>query len=37
MTNANGVGPLALLNQFKQYEYLLNVDRKGLVEELFNK
>lgn len=28
--------PLAILDQFKQYEYLLNVDKKELIENLFD-
>lgn len=28
-------GPTELLNQFKKYEYILNVDKKALIKELF--
>lgn len=28
--------PLQILEQFKQYEYLLNVDKKELIENLFD-
>jgi hypothetical protein len=28
--------PMEILEQFKKYEYLLNVDKKELVESLFN-
>ena len=36
MTEENIVGPLELLNNYKQYEYVLNVDKKSLLKELFN-
>ena len=29
-------GPLELLEKYKQYEYILNVDKKALLKELFN-
>ncbi len=35
MFNENIVGPLELLEKYKQYEYILNVDKKALVKELF--
>lgn len=28
-------GPLELLEKYKQYEYILNVDKKALLKELF--
>ena len=31
----NILGPLELLEKYKQYEYILNVDRKNLIKELF--
>jgi len=31
----NIVGPLQLLEKYKQYEYILNVDKKALIKELF--
>lgn len=36
MTEANTVGPLALLQQYKKYEFLLNVDEKQVKKDLFN-
>jgi hypothetical protein len=36
MFEENIVGPLELLNKYKQYEYILNVDKKQLVKELLN-
>lgn len=35
MFEENIVGPLELLERYKQYEYILNVDRKQLIKELF--
>ncbi len=35
MFTENIVGPSALLDKYKQYEYILNVDRKVLIKELF--
>lgn len=35
MFQENIVGPNELLAKYKQYEYVLNVDRKALVKELF--
>lgn len=35
MFQENIVGPLELLEKYKQYEYILNVDRKLLIKELF--
>jgi hypothetical protein len=35
MFQENIVGPNELLAKYKQYEYVLNVDRKTLVKELF--
>jgi hypothetical protein len=31
----NIVGPQELLEKYKQYEYILNVDKKNLIKELF--
>ena len=28
-------GPLELLQKYKEYEYILNVDKKALIKELF--
>jgi len=30
-------GPIEVLNQYKKYEYLLNIDRKQLINDLLNK
>lgn len=35
MFDDNKVGPLQLLDTYKQFEYILNVDRKQLVKDLF--
>ena len=35
MFKENQVGPQALLDQYKKYEYILNVDKKKLKKELF--
>ena len=35
MFEENIVGPNELLQQYKKYEYILNVDRKQLIKELF--
>ncbi len=35
MFTDNIVGPNELLEKYKQYEYILNVDRKALIKELF--
>lgn len=35
MFNENIVEPLEILNQYKKFEYLLNVDRNALVDSLF--
>jgi len=32
---ANVDGPNKLLDAFKEYEYILNVDKKALIQELF--
>lgn len=37
MFKENQVAPHALLEQYKKYEYILNVDKKRLIKELFNK
>lgn len=37
MCQENMAGPNELLAKFSKYEYLLNVDRKQLVNEIFNK
>jgi hypothetical protein len=31
----NVVGPIKLLETYKNYEYILNVDRKALIKDLF--
>lgn len=31
----NIIGPNQLLNKYKEYEYILNVDKKQLIKELF--
>lgn len=36
MFNDNIVGPLELLEKYKKYEYILNVDSKQLIKDLFN-
>jgi hypothetical protein len=36
MFNENIVGPLDLLEKYKKYEYILNVDSKQLIKDLFN-
>lgn len=36
MFNENIIEPQAILEQYSSYEYLLNVDKKELVENLFN-
>lgn len=35
MYEANKVGPVELLEQYKKYEIVLNVDRNALVKDLF--
>jgi hypothetical protein len=35
MLNDNVSGPLELLESYKQYEYILNVDKKALIDDLF--
>lgn len=35
MFDENIVGPIDLLNKYKEYEYILNVDRKQLIKDLF--
>ena len=37
MIEENIVGPKALLAQYKEYEYILNIDKKAFVKNLFNK
>ena len=37
MFKENQVAPHALLEEYKKYEYILNVDKKKLIKELFNK
>ena len=37
MFKENQVAPHALLDQYKKYEYILNVDKKKLIKDLFNK
>lgn len=36
MIEENIKGPLELLEKYKKYEYILNVDKKALLKELFN-
>lgn len=36
MAESNMVGPMALLQQYKKYEFLLNVDEKAVKKDLFN-
>lgn len=36
MFNENIVGPHELLEKYKKYEYILNVDSKQLIKDLFN-
>lgn len=31
------IGPIELLEKFKKYEYLLNIDKKTLVNDMFNR
>jgi len=33
---ANVDGPNKLLNSFKKYEYILNIDKKALIQDLFH-
>jgi len=35
MINNNVDGPQALLEEYKKYEYILNVDKKELIDDLF--
>lgn len=35
MINENIKGPIELLEKYKKYEYILNVDKKALLKELF--
>lgn len=35
MVDENVFGPIQLFEQFKKYEYILNVDKKALIKELF--
>ena len=37
MFKENQVAPHALLEEYKKYEYILNVDKKRLIKDLFNK
>ena len=37
MFKENQQAPHALLEQYKKYEYILNVDKKKLIKDLFNK
>ena len=36
MFEENIMEPLSILDKFKQYEYLLNIDNKELIDKLFN-
>jgi hypothetical protein len=35
MVNGNVEGPNTLLDDYKKYEYILNVDKKELIDSLF--
>jgi len=35
MINSNVSGPNALLEEYKKYEYILNIDKKELIDDLF--
>jgi len=35
MIQGNTSGPLELLESYKQYEYILNIDKKNLIDGLF--
>jgi hypothetical protein len=37
MINENIKGPIELMEKYKKYEYLLNVDKKQLIKALFAK
>ena len=37
MFKENQVAPHALLEEYKKYEYILNVDKKRLIKDLFNR
>ena len=37
MFKENAVAPHALLDQYKKYEYILNVSKTRLIKDLFNK
>jgi hypothetical protein len=36
MLKENMIAPCALLDQYKKFEFVLNVDRKELIDSLFN-
>jgi hypothetical protein len=36
MIQANIQGPLDLLEEFKRFEYIINTDKKALIEDLFH-
>lgn len=36
MINDNISGPLELIESYKKYEYILNVDKKALIDDLFH-
>ena len=37
MFKENQVAPTDLINQYKKYEYVLNVDKKRMIKDLFNR
>ena len=37
MFKENVIAPTELLDQYKKYEYILNVDKKRLLKDLFNR
>jgi hypothetical protein len=36
MIDSNVSGPENLINEYKKYEYILNVDKNALIEDLFH-
>ena len=37
MFKENQVAPFELLEQYKKYEYILNIDKRSLIKDLFNR
>jgi hypothetical protein len=35
MIDGNISGPTELINEYKKFEYVLNVDKKALIDDLF--